>query len=215
MIYVDIIEKVPRGLYGFRFHNCLVSSDGEVDAIRSIIRSSSSRPGNLRRPSEESGPVGLRVVDRFPLDRSILRCQHKKGSWQRIADFPQSNLSFLHGFKERTLNLCGSPVDLVCQDDVSKNRPQFRCKGLFVRVIDHGPDKICRKQVRGELQTSKAEIESAGEGFDRKRLGKPGHSLEEDMPVTEQAYEEPIDQLVLADKNPGYLFFTELTQALE
>ena len=38
-----------------------------------------------------------------------------------------------------------------------------------------------------------------GQGFDRQRLGQAGHAFEQDVAVGEQADDQPLGQIVLAD----------------
>ena len=66
-------------------------------------------------------------------------------------------------------------------------------------VVDHGADEVGGQQVGRELDALEAGADRVGERPDGERLGQAGHALEQDVAAAEQADEDPLDHLALAD----------------
>ena len=66
-------------------------------------------------------------------------------------------------------------------------------------IEDQGPDEVGRQKVRGELDALEVDVQRARQGLDRQRLGQPGHALDQHMAAGQEADQQAVDQVVLAD----------------
>jgi hypothetical protein len=66
-------------------------------------------------------------------------------------------------------------------------------------VQHHRPGHVRRHQVRRELDAHEAGVDRLGEGADQHRLADAGDPLEQPVPAGDQAGEDQIDHLAIAD----------------
>jgi hypothetical protein len=71
------------------------------------------------------------------------------------------------------------------------------------RIVDQRADEICGEQVGRELQPLETSADAARERLNGERLRQPGHALEQDVAIREQADEQSIDQIFLPDDDAG------------
>jgi hypothetical protein len=71
--------------------------------------------------------------------------------------------------------------------------------GLGVVLEDVGPGDVRRHHVGRELDAPEREARDPRHRADEQRLGQPGHPDEQDVPAGEQACEELLDHVLLAD----------------
>ena len=70
------------------------------------------------------------------------------------------------------------------------------------RIVDLRADHVGGQQVRRELDALERRVDRLGERSHRERLGQPGHALEQHVAAGEQADQQPVDHVVLADDPP-------------
>ena len=70
-----------------------------------------------------------------------------------------------------------------------------------VGALDHdvGADDVGRHQVGRELDAVEVEVEHLGQRADEERLAQARHALEQGMAADEQAGQDAVDDLVVAD----------------
>jgi len=88
-----------------------------------------------------------------PLSNGILGRQHKEGFIQFVGCPSYRNSLFLHGLQQCGLCFGRCSVDLVSQDNVSKNRP-FDEPEVARFIQNLGSDDVGRHQVGSELNAA-------------------------------------------------------------
>jgi hypothetical protein len=109
------------------------------------------------------------------------------------------DLALLHRLEQRRLHLGGRAVDLVGQDQVGEQRARFCVKGPGVHVVDRGAGDVGRQQIRRELDALEGGGDGLARGLDRQRLGQARHALDQAVAVGQEADQDPLDHLGLAD----------------
>jgi hypothetical protein len=66
-------------------------------------------------------------------------------------------------------------------------------------VVDHRADEVGGQQIRRELDALEVGVDDRGHRVDRERLGEARHALEQHVAAGEQADEDALDHVVLAD----------------
>ncbi len=111
----------------------------------------------------------------------VLRSQHKKGLLQPIGRLGDRDLALLHRFQQRRLGLGRSPVYLVGQNDVGKDRPRFESKKALVRIV-YGNHRraydVGGHEVRRELDAAETALDNLRQRTDQQRLAQPGCPLQ-------------------------------------
>ena len=132
----------------------------------------------------------------------------KNGSSSGIAHAGRRDLVLLHRLQERGLRLGRSAVDLVGEDHVGEDRPldelhpPAAVAGLFE---DLGAGDVRRHQVGRELDSLELEVKDLGDRADEQRLRQPGRAGDQAMAAGEQADQELMRRLLLADDDLGEL----------
>ncbi len=98
--------------------------------------------------------------------------------------------------------MAGRAVDLVGEQEVDHDGAQLDVELFLALPVDPGADDVGGHQVGGELDAGERAADHLGEGLHRQRLGDARNTLEQHVPLGEQADEHPFDQLVLADDDP-------------
>ena len=70
---------------------------------------------------------------------------------------------------------------------------------------DVGADDVGRHQVGRELDPVEVERQRVGQGPDQERLAQPRHAFQQRMAADEQAGQDAVDDLVVADDHLGDL----------
>ena len=107
----------------------------------------------------------------------------------------------------------GSPVDLVGEDQIRKDRPFLHDEVLVLRPIDLGTDQVCRQQVGGKLNALKTGVDRLGQTCNGSGLGQPRNALDQQVPAGQQTNQHPVNKLILPDENSTD-FAHDLTQRL-
>jgi hypothetical protein len=126
-----------------------------------------------------------------------------------MAHATDAHLPLLHRLQERRLRLRGRAIDLVGEHHVGEQRPfkkpQLPRPSRLVFLEHVGADDVGRHQVGGELDAAEGEVEALGQRADEERLGKARHALEQTVATAEQADQQLLDHLALADDHPRQL----------
>ena len=154
---------------------------------------------------EEAVKLGFRKLVGAFLVNGVLRGKHQEGVRQAVGGFPQGYLAFLHGFQQGGLDLGRGAVDFVRQDKIGEDRAFLGSELPFLRIIDHGAQQVRRQKVRRELDAGELRVQRARHGFYGERLGEAGHAFQQDVPLAEEAEDQPVHQRLLADDHLAYL----------
>ena len=108
----------------------------------------------------------------------------------------------LHRLEHGRLGFGRGAVDLVGQHDLREDRARLKLEDAAAvgQLHDHvGADDIGGHQVGGELDAVEVEIDRLGQGSHQQRLAQPGNAFEQRMTADEQAGQDAVDDLVVAD----------------
>ena len=155
----------------------------------------------IRDVELEHEAVELRLGQRvgaFLIER-ILRGQHQERIGQRIGRVADGHLPFLHGFEQGALHLGRGAVDFVGEDQVGKERPALGGELAGLRAVNQRADQVSRQQIGRELDALESGLDARAQRLDGERLGEAGHAFEQDVAVGEQADEQPVHEILLAD----------------
>ena len=111
---------------------------------------------------------------------------------------PDRHLALLHHLEQRRLHLRGRAVDLVGEQEVAEDRAELGVEGALAGPVDARADEIGRDEVGRELDARERAAEHAGGRLDRQRLREPGHALDQEVALREQADEHALEHRVLA-----------------
>lgn len=68
--------------------------------------------------------------------------------WHRLIS--DRDLMFLHRFEESGLDLRGSTIDLICEEDMSEYRTLPLREGSLFLIVDLGSDEVHREEIGSE-----------------------------------------------------------------
>ena len=153
----------------------------------------------------EHEPVHLRFGQRIGalLINGIFRGQHKEGGGQGHGFPAQRDLAFLHGFQQSRLHFGRGAVDFIREQKIGENRPAGRVVFSVLRTVNQRAHNISRQQVRGELDAPEAGLYRRRQRAHRKGFCQPRHAFQQHVTVGQEAHEQPVHQLVLADDDSG------------
>ena len=110
--------------------------------------------------------------------------------------------ALLHGFEQRGLRFGRGAVDLVGQDQVGEDRPGLEAQSLGAMIVtfnDHAADDVGGHQIGRELNARILQMQDAAQRSQQRGLAEAGHAFEQNMAAGEQADENAIDHVLLAD----------------
>ena len=87
----------------------------------------------------------------------------------------------------------------------AKIGPRRTSKRRSVGDVDRRPEQIARQQVGRELDAPEAEAERLRERAHRRRLGEARHALDQHVAAGEEADQQAVDELALADDDAADL----------
>ena len=131
----------------------------------------------------------------------ILGRHDQEGLRQRVGIIAQGHLAFLHRFQQGTLDLGRGAVDFVRQDEVAENGAVLGVETALARVVNHGANDVRRQHVGRELQAVELQLGGRGERLERESLGQPRNAFEQDVPIGDQAHEQPVHEVLLAHQH--------------
>ena len=141
--------------------------------------------------------VGALLLDR------VLRRHHHEQVFERIALVTHGYLALFHRLEQCRLHLGRRTVDLVRQDQVVEQRPLAKFERAFLRSVDIGTGQIRRQQVRRELQAVEIALDALGQHFDGTGLCQARRTFDEQVSITQQRDQHPVDQMCLTDDQPA------------
>ncbi len=103
----------------------------------------------------EAIQLGFRQgVSAFLFD-GVHRGQHHKRLWQAVGGIAQGDLPLLHTFQQGRLDFGRRAVDLIGQQQVGEDWPQFGPELARAGVVHQRSHQVRRQKIRGELHTLK------------------------------------------------------------
>ena len=124
---------------------------------------------------------------------------------QGIGGGTHGDLAFRHGLQQGGLHLGRGAVDLVCQDQVVKQRAALKVKRPVLGPEHIGAGEVGWQQVRGKLDAVEVALYALAEYTDGPGLGKTRRALHQQVAVGQQRDQQAIHQLFLAQDTLGYL----------
>jgi hypothetical protein len=94
----------------------------------------------------------------------------------------------------------------VGEDEVREDRALLHAVFTGLRVVDQRADDVGGQKVGRELNAREVCLDGLGERADGERLGEAGDAFEEDVAVAEEADEQAVDEVLLADDDASDLF---------
>ena len=140
--------------------------------------------------------VGALLLDR------ILRREDEKRLGEAVGGVAERHLALFHRFEERRLHLGGRAVDLVGEQGVGEDRAAPGLELALARIVDQRADEVGRQQVRGELDALEVDRQRPREGLRGEGLGEAGDAFDEHVAAGQQAHQQTLDEVVLADDDP-------------
>ena len=162
---------------------------------RSIRRASISHSASARRvaePGAQQEPVELCLGQRvraLVLDR-VLRREDEERPLERPRHPVRRHLPLLHRLEQRGLGLRRRAVDLVGEQQVREDRARPELEVAVALVPDRRAGDVRGQQVGRELDAAEAEPARLGKGARGQRLRQPGHVLEQDVAVGQEAEQD-------------------------
>ena len=144
-------------------------------------------------------------ISAFLFDR-VLRRQHEKRIGQ--ADRSVSPIVTWRSCIASSNALCtlaGARLISSARIRLEKIGPSLGRELARARIVNERADEIGRQKVRRELQALKPSLDARRQRFDGERLGQPGHAFEQNMAVGEQAEQESINEILLANNDMANL----------
>ena len=135
----------------------------------------------------------------------ILRGEHEERFFQFKSLIADRDLLFLHRFEQRALHFGGRAIDFVGENEVREDRAFARGEPAALRIVNLRADQVGGQKVGRELQPGKFYAETLRERFDGKRFGETRNAFEQNVAVGEQADDESLDQISLADDDFAHL----------
>ena len=95
--------------------------------------------------------------------------------------------------------LAGARLISSASTRLAKTGPLRGVIVAVLRIVNQRADDVGGQQVGRELDAMKLRLDGRGQRADGQRLGQARHAFEQDMAVGEQADEQPVHQMFLAD----------------
>ena len=132
------------------------------------------------------------------LDR-VLGREHEERPLEPARQALARHLVLLHRLEQRRLRLRRGAVDLVGEEEVREDRPGAELEVGGALVVDRRAGHVGGHQVGRELDPAEAQSGRLREGARHQRLGQAGEILDQDVAVGEQAEQDELERLTLAD----------------
>ena len=122
-----------------------------------------------------------------------------------MARVAEGDLALLHRLEEGRLDLGGSAVDLVGQEQVREDRALARRELPGLLLVDHRADEVGGQQVGSELDARELEVQDLAQGLDREGLGQAGQALDQEVAPAQEGHHHPVDEPLLAHDDLAHL----------
>lgn len=150
---------------------------------------------------EEAIDLGFRKrVCAFLFDW-VLGCKNQERFGKRECIVPDGDLPFLHRFKERGLDLCGSAVDFVGEQEVCEDGTLLCGKRSILLVEDLGSGDIGGEEIRCKGDAMEVGADGGGEGTDEGCFGDTRDTFQKDMAAANECDQKPIQNLFLTNND--------------
>ena len=149
---------------------------------------------------QETVELGLGQREDARLLVGVLRRDHHERRRQPVHPALDGHVPLLHRLEQRRLRPRRSPVDLVCEDDVRKERPLH--EGRLAAPDHAAAGDLLRRGVGGELDALEVHAEHAGDRAGHQRLRDARRALDQDVAAGDGRDQEQIDRLLVADDHP-------------
>ena len=134
----------------------------------------------------------------FLLD-GILRGKHEERFVELVGLVADGDLLFLHRFEQRALHLGRRAVDFVGENQIGEDRPFARAEAAGLRIVNLRADDVGGQHVRRELQAREFDVHAIRQRFHGERFGEARHAFEQNVAVGQQADDQPLGEILLAD----------------
>ena len=197
LIHIHVPHDTPRPHYVLRLHDGLGPRElpGIVHPHYQLLF---ILPRVIHHHLQHE-PVHLRLGKRIGtlLFDGVLGGHHEEWFGQRIGLVAYGHLPLLHRLEQGALDLGRGTVDLIRKDEVGEDGTFVDYERPVLLGIDEGAGKVGGKKVRGELDPAELGVDGLGQGVDGQGLGKAGDTLEEDVAVCQEAYQQVVHQMLL------------------
>ena len=113
-----------------------------------------------------------------------------------------------HGLEKGRLDLRGSTIDLISEEDLSEDGSFSQFELARICTVDLGPCEIRREKVGGERDALEVVSEDASKRLDRERLPESRNSLDEDVSSSEERDDDATDEVILTDdRSPNLILY--------
>ena len=109
------------------------------------------------------------------------------------------DLAFCHGLQQRRLRARRGAVDLVGKDEVGEQRTGTKLELSDLLIIEIDAGQVAGQKIRRALHALEAPADGGGEGAQKHGFPGSRHVLQQDMAAAEEADEDTLDDLTLAD----------------
>ena len=109
------------------------------------------------------------------------------------------DLPLLHRLEQRGLRLRRGAVDLVGEEKVGEDRAGAELEVALALVVDRRAGHVGGHQVGRELHAREADARHLREGARGQRLGETREVLDQHVPVGEDAEQDELERVALAD----------------
>ena len=206
VVDVDRVHELPRADDFPRLEDAL-HVEHRLARRHEVENFALLRFARIADPELEHEAVELRLgklVGALLFER-VLRREHQEWIGELVSRVADRDLPLLHRLEQRALHLRRSAIDFIREDEVGEKRALLRGEFASARIVNERADEIGGEQVGRELDSLEAGVDATRERLDRQRLREAGHAFEEDVPVREQADDQAIDEIPLADDDAGDL----------
>ena len=151
---------------------------------------------------EESIELSFRErIGSLMFDR-ILGRENEEGFRQFECRITDGDMFLFHSFEERRLDLRWSTVDLISEEDLSKDRslPEFEFPSIC--SIDLCSSEVRGKEVRSEGNTLESITKNPCKCLDREGLPESRNSFDEYMSSGKERDDDTTDEVILTDDCP-------------
>jgi hypothetical protein len=169
--------------------------------------------GRILHLEVEHEPVELGLGQRigpFHFDR-VLRGDHEERRLELVGLAANRDFAFLHSLQQGGLRFRRRAVDFVGQEEVREHWPLHErdavLAGGLVLFHDVRAGDVSGHQVGRELDAAELHFQRAGQRAGHQRFAQARHAEHQDVPATQEADQERVDDLVLADHDLAHLLF--------
>ena len=137
-------------------------------------------------------------VGAFLIDWIFCR-EDEEGRWEFVRFATERDLPLLHRFEQCGLHFCGGAIDFIGEHEVGENGAFGGVIFSVAGIVDERADDVRWQQVGRKLNTAECRVNRRCERADGERFCEAGHAFEEDVSIRQQADEQAVNEMLLAD----------------